>query len=127
MKIHKQLIVFLMPILLVVFTACLCGVPLTPHPDLKIDPVELPPAHVGVAYEETLQVSQNVTPVYTMSITEGRLPDGMKFEYIDRGISATISGTPKEAGTFKFSVSVACLGTSVNGQATKVEYTLVVE
>jgi hypothetical protein len=97
------------------------------RPDLEFDPVELPAARVDVVYEATIAVSQNVTPVYWMVLSEGTLPDGLTFEYHENDSFAKIVGTPTRAGTFKFMIGAACLGTSVNGQTGQKEYILEVK
>ncbi len=93
-----------------------------PRPNLVFDPLELPAAQAGAAYEATITVSQNVTPVYWMKIVEGALPDGLTFEYNENDNFAKIVGAPTSAGTFKFAVGAACRGTSVNGQTGQMEY-----
>jgi hypothetical protein len=98
-----------------------------PRPALEFDPLELPAAQVDVAYEATITVSQNVTPVYWMQLVDGALPDGLTLEYHEHDSFAKIVGTPTRAGTFKFSVGAACLGTSVNGQMGQKEYVIEVK
>ena len=97
------------------------------RPALEFDPLELPAAQTGVAYEATITVSQNVTPVYWMKVVEGALPDGLTLEYNENDSFAKIVGTPTSAGTFKFSVGAACRGTSVNGQMGQKEYVIEVK
>jgi hypothetical protein len=126
MKTNKPVIVLWMPVLLIFIVGCLCGAP-TPRPDLKVDPTELPSAQLGIPYEQTIQVSQNVTPVYTISIKDGKLPDGLALTYTEHNDFAKITGIPKEAGSFDFVVTIMCLGTSVNGQVMQVEYAIVVK
>jgi len=99
----------------------------TPRPNLAFDPLELPAAQVGLAYEATITISQNVTPVYWMAVGEGALPDGLTFEYHEHDSFAKIVGTPTATGAFKFSVKVACLATSVNGQTGQKEYVIEVK
>ncbi len=99
----------------------------SPRPNLVFDPLELPAAQVGAAYEATITVSQNVTPVFWMKAVEGALPDGLTFEYNENDNFAKIVGTPTSAGTFKFEVGAACLGTSVNGQMGQKEYVIEVK
>ncbi len=94
----------------------------SPRPNLVFDPLELPAAQVGATYEATITVSQNVTPVYWMKVTDGALPDGLTLEYHEHDSFAKITGTPTRAGTFKFAVGAACLGTSVSGQTGQMEY-----
>jgi hypothetical protein len=98
-----------------------------PRPALEFDPATLPAAQVGVRYEATITVSQNATPVYWMSVSDGALPDGLTLEYHEHDSFAKIVGIPTLAGTFNFTISAACLGTSVNGQMGQKEYTLEVK
>ena len=99
----------------------------TPRPDLEFDPLELPAAQVGVKYEATITVSQNVTPVYLMDVVEGTLPDGLTLEYHEHDSFVKITGTPSLVGTFRFTIGASCLGTSVNGQTGQMEYVIEVK
>jgi hypothetical protein len=101
----------------------------TNRPELVITPADLPEAQMGVPYDVEILVSQNETPVYLMSISEGTLPRGMVFEFDEDAHEdkARISGVPEESGTFTFKVFVGCLGTSVNGQTGEREFTLIVK
>jgi len=107
---------------LVLVVILACAPDRSPRPPLVFDPLELPAAQVGVAYEATITVSQNVTPVYWIARVEGALPDGLTLEYQENDSFAKITGTPTSAGTFKFAVGAACRGTSVNGQTGQMEY-----
>ena len=109
---------------LVLVVTLACAPDTLPRPLLVFDPLELPAAQVGVAYEVTITVSQDVTPVYWMELTDGALPDGLTFEYHENDSFAKIVGTPTSAGTFKFSVGAACRGTSINGQTGHKEYVI---
>ena len=107
----------------------------TPTPDhifpevttpLKIGPDSLPNAQIGVEYQVEIQVSDNVTPVAHVYISEGALPAGLELVFDqDEGIS--ISGTPEQAGTFAFVMFITCHGTMVGGQTGDKEYTIIVE
>jgi hypothetical protein len=99
----------------------------SPRPALKFDPEELPAGQLNIPYEVQVQVSQNVTPVFTMSISEGALPAGLTLEYVENDDFARITGSPHETGTFKFTISAMCYGTNVSGQAGQMEYTIVVK
>jgi hypothetical protein len=116
-----------LPAALVVTVACLCGITPTPRPELKFDPDALPSAQVGIPYKAIIQVSQNVTPVFTLFVSEGELPGGLTLEYVENDSQARITGTPIQTGTFKFLVTAMCLGTSVSGQTGEKEYLIVVE
>lgn len=109
----------------------------TPTPDpfifpaittsLKVEPESLPNAQAGVEYEVEIRVSDAVTPVNNVSISSGTLPAGLELVFVDHVDGATISGTPTEAGTFTFTVFIACFATMVPGQTLEKEYTIVVE
>jgi hypothetical protein len=99
----------------------------SPRPILEFEPLELLAAQVGVAYDVTITVSQNVTPVYWMKVVVGALPDGLTLEYNENDNFAKVVGTPTSAGTFKFAVGAACRGTSVNGQMGQKEYVIEVK
>ena len=92
-----------------------------------IEPPSLPVAHLGLSYEAKLQVTQNVTPVGDISISEGALPSGLEFVFMNGEDSAVISGVPETTGTFTFRLSVWCYGTQVSGQMLDKEYQIVVE
>ena len=94
---------------------------------LKIEPASLPNAQTGVEYEVEIRVSDNVTPVSRMSISNGALPAGLELVFVDHVDGAKISGIPKETGTFTFTVSVSCFSTMVIGQSAEKEYVIVVE
>ncbi len=93
---------------------------------LKFTPDTLPEAQVGSEYEATLQVTLNNTPVGDFFISEGALPEGLEFTFLDGEDAATITGAPTEAGEFKFTVTVWCFGTQVSGQTGEMTYTLTV-
>ncbi|HET7143459.1 MAG TPA: Ig domain-containing protein [Anaerolineales bacterium] len=109
----------------------------TPTPDpyifppvttpLKIEPDSLPNAQTGVEYEVEIRVSDNVTPVNSVSISSGTLPAGLELLFVDGEDGAKISGTPQETGTFNFTVFVSCFGTMVSGQDLEKEFQIVVE
>ena len=94
---------------------------------LKIEPDSLPNGQTGVEYEVEIRVSDNVTPVSSVFISDGTLPAGLELVFVDDEDSITISGTPEEAGTFTFTVFVSCVGTMVAGQTGEREYVIVVE
>ena len=94
---------------------------------LKIEPESLPNGQTGVAYEVELRVSDNVTPVYDVSISSGALPAGLELIFEDGIDGAKITGTPDETGSFTFIISVSCFGTQVSGQTAEKEYQIIVE
>jgi hypothetical protein len=93
---------------------------------LKFLPDALPEAQVGTAYDEEIRISLNNTPVGDFFISDGILPEGLEFTFLEGDDAATVSGTPTEAGTFTFTVSAWCFGTQVSGQTGEKTYTLVV-
>ena len=99
---------------------------LTPRPGLEFKPDQLSEIRVGQPYQVDILVAGNVTPVGNYSISEGALPTGLTLGMDENLRIGRISGTPTQAGTYKFTVSVWCLGTNVNGQTGDKQYTLVV-
>lgn len=101
-----------------------------PLPALIISPEALPEAEAGKPYEVILQISQNETPVNGYKISAGGLPEGLEITFPeDTGMlstTGTISGIPREAGTYHFTVFVWCVGTYAGGQTADREYTLVI-
>ena len=93
---------------------------------LKFEPDSLPDAQMDASYETEIRITQNNTPVGEFSISKGALPAGLELVKVAGEDRAKISGTPTEAGTFTFTVSVWCYGTSVNGQKGEKEYTIIV-
>lgn len=66
---------------------------------------------VGIAYQEQLQATGGI-PSYSWGVTSGTLPDGLSLS----AINGAISGTPANAGTFNFQLSVSDQsGTKVSG------------
>jgi hypothetical protein len=77
----------------------------TPNPNrpkLAFSPLELPEAVVGQSYEVTIAVANNETPIFRIAVDDGELPSGLALNYEERAITATITGTPHEAGEFEF-------------------------
>lgn len=136
---RKSLFVFL-ALLLILSTSIACSlfVPTSqptedPEPDfgptggpLKFSPDTLPDAQVGTAYDAEIRISLNNTPVGDFFISEGELPEGLEFTFLDGEDAATIAGTPTEAGTYTFTVTVWCFGTQVSGQTGEKTYSLTV-
>ena len=108
----------------------------TPQPDpyyfepvtelLIFEPDSLPAAQVGVPYEAKIQITQNVTPLNSVSISNGALPAGLELVQMDGEDAAMISGIPEGSGTYKFTVFAGCVGTMVSGQIGEKEYEIVV-
>ena len=138
---HRKKIVSILSMVLIVMVTLACSLfartQETPTPDpyifpevttpLKIEPDSLPNAQTGVEYEVEIRVSDNVTPVSSVFISDGTLPAGLELMFVDGEDRVTISGTPEEAGTFTFTVFVSCVGTMVAGQTGEKEYVIVVE
>lgn len=97
------------------------------RPPLKFSPEKLPEAQVGQAYSAVITISDNVTPVYIATIQSGVLPPELKLLEVRQGNTVEISGIPKEAGEYTFTLSVGCYGTMVGGQDGQKEYTLLVK
>jgi hypothetical protein len=111
-------------LVLLVTVSCLC-IPIG-RPDLKFAPEALPDGRVGVPYQADVFVAQNETPVGDMYISEGSLPRGLTLVKLPSEDVGRIGGTPEESGSFTFTVSVWCYGTSINGQTGNITYTLVI-
>lgn len=99
---------------------------LTPRPALEFMPDKLPAARLGQPYQVDILVARNVTPVGNYGIADGALPPGLQLTMDQTTRIGRISGTPTQAGTYKFTVSVWCLGTNVNGQTGEKQYNLIV-
>lgn len=93
---------------------------------LKFTPDVLAEAQIGNVYDEEIRISLNNTPVGDFFISDGVLPEGLEFTFLEGEDAATIVGTPSEAGTYTFTVSAWCFGTQVSGQTGEKTYTLVV-
>lgn len=65
----------------------------------------LPGGTVGSAYNQSIAASGGIGPTFTWSVTAGALPPGLALGGTTR--TATLSGTPTQAGTFNFTVQVA--------------------
>ncbi len=138
---HRKKIVRILSMVLIVMVTLACSLftrtQETPAPDsyifpevttpLKIEPDSLPNAQTGVEYEVEIRVSDNVTPVSSVFISDGTLPAGLELVFVDGEDRVTISGIPEETGTFTFTVFVSCVGTMVAGQTGEKEYVIVVE
>ena len=138
---HRKKIVRILSMVLIVMVTLACSLftrteeTSTPDPyifpevttPLKIEPDSLPNAQTGVEYEVEIRVSDNVTPVSSVFISDGTLPAGLELVFVDDEGSIAISGTPEETGTFTFTVFVSCVGTMVAGQTGEKEYVIVVE
>jgi hypothetical protein len=78
-------------------------------PKLQILRLRLAGGQVGHSYKTNVRVTGGKGPVWTMS--SGKLPTGLKLS----SANGVISGVPKRAGSFRFSVSVKdSLGATVS-------------
>ena len=139
MKTNKSFILITVLLISTISFACslFTGAEATPTPDpyifpevttpLKIEPDTLPNAQTGVEYEVEILISDNVTPLNSVFISDGILPAGLELIFVEGENGAKISGTPQEAGTFTFKIFVSCKGTMVSGQTLEKEYQIVVE
>ncbi len=98
------------------------------RPALQFAPATVPDAKAGAPYTADITVSQTSTPVGGASVQDGALPSGVDLALAkDPPNTVRISGTPKTAGTYTFTVSVWCFGTNVSGQTGTQQYTLTVK
>jgi hypothetical protein len=109
-------------LLFIVVLACSCA-----SAPLAFSPTELPDAQVGQAYEATITVSGNHTPVFLISVDSEELPPGLTLHYEDNASTAEIKGVPEKAGEFEFTVRASCYGTNVSGQTGERGYRLLVK
>jgi hypothetical protein len=110
--------------LLLLTICCLACGGVKPAPALVFIPDELPEAQVGEPYSATIGVAGNRTPVGNLAVGEGALPPGLALHHEWGESSAEIRGTPETAGSYKFAISVGCLGTNEHGQSGRREYEL---
>ncbi len=66
---------------------------------ITVTPGTLPTPHVGTVYNQILTATGGATP-YSYVVTSGALPPGLTLS------GATISGTPRQAGPYSFSITV---------------------
>jgi hypothetical protein len=123
---HKKGLLALLAGLAVLLSTSFCILTSLTRPALQFLPDKLPDARVGQPYKVDILIAKNVTPVDNYSISAGALPPGLELVVDTQLRTAKIAGTPNQAGTFEFTVSVWCLGTNVSGQTGDKQYTLVV-
>lgn len=73
---------------------------------LSLAATRLREAEVARAYSAVLPIEGGEAP-YTVSLTEGRLPDGVTLLLDASGVAATLSGTPTHTGLYPFQIVVA--------------------
>ena len=61
-----------------------------------------------------------------MTVAAGDLPPGMNLTFLKGQDAAVLSGTPRFAGHYKFTVSAWCFGTNSPGQSGHHDYQLTV-
>jgi hypothetical protein len=81
---------------------------------ITIAPTTLPNGAVGVPYSQTLTAAGGVPPY--QGSTSGTLPPGLTAALVP-GVSALVSGTPTQAGTFTFNVIATDTLSSQGSQA----------
>ncbi len=94
-------------------------------PNIVVSPGDLPNAQDGVPFNVTLSGSGG-TPNYTLSLVSGVLPDNVNFNYDPTTGTATISGTPTEAGVFNFTVEAQDSSAGTGPYTRDWSYTLLV-
>jgi hypothetical protein len=90
----------------------------------KFSPTKLENIKVSEYYKKDISFSGK-TPVCNAIIEEG-LPEGIELNFKAHK-HLYLEGTPKKAGKYEFTLSVACFGTNVNGDSGVKAYTLIVE
>ena len=122
---HKNSLRLTLAGLVVFLSTTFCS--LTPRPALQFVPDQMPDAQMGIPYKVDVLISGNATPVGNYSISAGALPPGLELIMDEQLHTARISGTPTQAGSYQFTVSVWCYGTNVSGQTGDKKYMLVVK
>jgi len=125
MKRLSPIVLIVLAFIVFATVACMCSF-FNQRDPLIFDPDQLPDAQTGVPYEATISISQNVTPVGRISLSEGTLPPGMELVFTQMEDTAKISGTPTQTGSYTFTIQVWCLGTNTSGQVGEKQYTIVV-
>jgi hypothetical protein len=87
-----------------------------PPPSLSISPDTIPNGRVGQAYSASF-AGAGGTPGYTFSIAQGNPPPGLILS------GGTLTGTPTQDGTFRFTVNV----TDANGRVAGNQYAVLIE
>ncbi len=89
-------------------------------PSLTLSPTTLAAATRNIAYSQTVSTEGGIAP-YSYAITAGALPAGVTL-----ASNGTIAGTPNQAGSFAFTVTVTDASTGVGPYTANRSYTLVV-
>ena len=120
-RISILFVVFLIMTFALAFMAMGCG-----KASLVFSPNLLPQAALGQPYQTIVKISENSTPVGSMTIDSGTLPSGLTLQFNKGTDSALISGTPSQSGSFKFTLGAWCMGTNSPGQSGSQVYVLIV-
>lgn len=99
-------------LLLIALASCSTEID-TPGERLRIFDQTLDPAFVGESYGDDIEVIGGLSP-YRYEVSRGQVPPGLTLQ------GASLRGTPTEAGTFTFTVSIS----DANLSETFEEYTL---
>jgi hypothetical protein len=105
----------------------LLALPACSSSPLKFAPDALPGASLYQTYQATITISGNKTPVGSISVSAGALPDGINLTYEPGKSFATLSGDPTLLGTFSFTIKAWCEGTNRPGQSAEHAYSIAVE
>lgn len=76
----------------------------TDKPQITTTEGTLPDGYVNSLYFQFINFTDNTGNFSTVSITKGKLPDGLEIKRV--GVHAAIDGTPTTPGTFTFTVHV---------------------
>ncbi len=108
----RQLLGIFALALLITLVSCSTEID-TPGERLRIFDQTLNPAFIGESYSDDIEVIGGLSP-YRYEVSRGQLPPGLTLQ------GASLRGTPTEAGTFTFTVSIS----DANLSETFEEYTL---
>jgi len=116
---------FLRLLLFIFVLLCLTGcLSKTGKPDLLLFPPSLPSGTVGEPYHADIKPLFARSPIGSIHLAEGSLPDGLVLIMDDAVGEAIISGTPQVEGVNNFIIEAWCYGTQVSGQRTSREYSV---
>ena len=100
------------------------------QPSLELQPDTLPPAQQSQPYHVVIRIPDSVTPVASVSLESGELPDGVELivtEAPDDNLSQPgirLAGIAEEAGVFDFTLAVRAYGSQCTGQSGRQAYRL---
>lgn len=90
-------------------------------------PDELPTVAVGEEFSFEIAVTGNTTPVGSMGLVEGELPDSVTFTWHDQLEIGVLTGALSEPVDVSFTIGASCYGTQSHGQTGNHIYHLVAE